>query len=191
MDRARDEIVLWDHSGNLRIDPERFDFYAGQLEKIKPVLSDFFREKALPRYYTDPIFAMTINEGLRDNIGVFRIMMSLSFYLTGLGGHSPTMSWLKVEHPKIMNAAHRAYEKSRKTAWSKEDKQSHHPPSLTTLKVFQESLGLSDEKLLELAEKYNVDIRELGNKSLPELVKIFDRIYEQEKSIFQKEGGRP
>lgn len=192
LDRARDEIILWDHAGNLRIDPERFDFYAEKLEKIKAELSSFFRQKALPRYYADPIFALTINESLRDNIGIFRIMMALNYDLTGLEGHGPTMSWLKVEHPKIMNAAHRAYEKSRKVAWDKDGNgdQNHRQPSLLVRQVFQESLGLSDEKLLELAKKYHIDPEDLEKKNLPELIKIFGWIYEQEQTPIQEKEGQ-
>lgn len=192
LDRAKDEIILFDHDANLRIDPERFDFYAEKLEKIKSELSDFFRKKALPEYYKDPIFAMTINENLRDDIGIFRILMALNYDLTGLGGHGPTMSWLKVEHPKIMNAAYRAYEKSRKAAWDKDKNQSRNQPSLMVLKIFQESFRLSDEKLLELANKYSIDPRDLEKKSLPELIKLFGWIYEQEKiqTLTQEKEGQ-
>ncbi|MEK7608396.1 MAG: hypothetical protein AAB495_02360 [Patescibacteria group bacterium] len=108
-EQVRDEVVRVDLEGNLIFDEEKFRSRLQELESIKSELLVFFQNKALPEFYSNPVWWMSMNQVRNDPNSVFRIMMANNYDLTILGGHEKTMLWLKIHEPEILEIADEAF----------------------------------------------------------------------------------
>ena len=167
-EQVRKEVVLFDYDGNLRIDTEKFDFYAAKLEEAKRELLAFFREKAIPQFYSDPTFWTSLGEKLQDKNAAIRIMMIQNYEPTILGGNEETAKWLDTRKYEIMNIAEESYKESGQP--SSGDKEGSVHQKFLSLAA---RLGYNQDDLLELAKKYRINVSDLNNKSEEELMRLF------------------
>lgn len=185
-DQAQKEIVVFNHDGhNLRIDPRKFNEYLGKLEEVKKELTHFFRTKALPEFYSDPVFWTSLHEKLQDKCGIFRIMMALNYDLTILDGRDKTKAWLELTKEERMEMAQRAFEESGRPSQEREDDSADSDSriiSLTFLELVRQTTGIDEKELMRLAKKYHLTERDLRGKSFSELMRLFRVIMTAEKS---------
>lgn len=186
-ERARNEVILWDHARNFRIDVDKFNENAEKLEIIKKELLWFFKEIAVPEYYGDPIYWTSVNDKLVDDIGVFRIMLSLHYNPTLLDGEEKTMKWLKTNESKIKEMALEAFRKSGKPGIliNEEDKK------LEQISVFMKRVwGIDEKTLRRLGERYGIRPEEFIGKDITEVLDIILYILEQENNQQERKEAR-
>lgn len=167
-EQVKKEVILYDYDGNLRIDAEKFNFYAAKLEEAKKELLKFFREKAIPQFYSDPTFWTSLGEKLQDKNAAIRIMMVQNYEPTILGGYEETAKWLDTRKSEILNIAAEAYKESGQP--SSGDKAGPVNQKFLGLAA---KLGYNQEDLLKLAKKYGINSSDLNDKSEEELTRLF------------------
>ncbi len=169
-DQAREEIVKMSLMGNLQIDEVKFREYSKMLDVVKAELAKFFNGKDGPitELYSDRVFWGGFHDKMGDKNAVFRVMLSLSYNPTMLGGEKPTMNWLEAHRDEINSWARESYAASGDSN-SGED---HKTMSFTALNLLAERLGFNkkgnftEKKILEFARQNNISLDDLLKSKL-------------------------
>lgn len=110
--RARNDVVLFNFIGRYRIDREKFQKHSREIEKIKKEMREFFLTKTLPAFYADPMFWSGLHERMQDDHLILKVTMAQHYNQTLLGGKVETARWLSEHKDEISRFAHDAYKKS-------------------------------------------------------------------------------
>lgn len=186
-DQARDEIFLFPHDGNLRVNRAKLNEHIEKLEKIKEVCRAFFREKVIPEFYSKPLVWTSIHEAMGDDKGIFRIMFALYFDSTLLGNHSETMRWCKTEEPRIKRAMYDAWTKRLRDLRAEDAKGGGL--STTAIHQLEQRFGISRQEALRLAQKHHLTQEQLQGLPLPDLLDLVGTILEKERDQQHSQGA--
>lgn len=178
-EQASSEVFLWNYGGNIKIDRAKFNQYSDKLADIKKEMLTFFREKAIPEFYSDPVGWTSLHEKLQDSRGVFRIMMALNYDPTILEGHAKTMVFLETNREKIKRMAHEAFLESGKP--SDEGEGDSNLISEISIRNLEKVFGMSREEMMSLARKHGIKPESLKDKSFPQMFKILLSVIEKER----------
>lgn len=117
--QARKEIIKLNLGGNIIIDEKKYREYFEKQEVIKKEFAERFPQ-ALEMYYSNPLWWSAFHEKLKDQVGVFKMLMAQNYDFTLLGGREKTMTRYYLKKETINEVA--------KEAWTElEDNSSGNP----------------------------------------------------------------
>lgn len=182
--QARKEIFGFEYDGiNRQLSEAKLVEYTAQIDRIKAVLSQHYREVALPEIYRHRLFWASLNNKLLDDRAVFRILAVKDFDLTGLGGHAKTMEWLQTHEPEIKEMFDKAFKESgKRDSLASLSSGNQKPRDMSSLRLFMNMTGLSEERIRELAKKHNLDLAKLAAMSEEEALDVILPILRAERN---------
>lgn len=188
-DRAREEIFLFQHDGNQRVNRAKLDEHLRTLEKIKAACREFFRTTLIPEFYARPQYWTSMNEAMGDDKGIFRIMFSLYFDSTLLNGHSETMRWCQTNEPLIRRAMYDAWQKRLRDIRG-EDEKSSLDMSGAVIRHLEQRYGITRIEAIRLADKYHITREQLQQLPLSDVFHLVEDILAKER-MSKGEGTVP
>ncbi|GEM_PF-3052972 len=147
-EQAEKEIFKFNEAGQIVIDEEKWNQYAAELDKVRPVLLKFFEEKAFPELYSKRLWWGAMHNILSDDNAWMRMIMANNFQLCGLGGCKETMLWLQARDEKIREWAKAAFEKSKKRQGGGDSMSDMRPPQFM-IDIYQNAFSEKGRKELE------------------------------------------
>lgn len=94
--------TLYFNPGEIKIsDPETFNAYWREAEKIKKEYQKIMLKRFLPELYANPFFYSCLNDDMLDQNGGFKLFFYAKNAFTLLGGPEKTQEWL-IEHESIL-----------------------------------------------------------------------------------------
>ena len=106
---AKRQIVRYNLAGSLVIDPIKWKEYSDKIDRTKRELSHAVRDRIIPEFYSDPLWWSSMHHKLRDENGLFWIMMAKYYRPTILGSARETAVWLSKYHDEIVGMAEEAF----------------------------------------------------------------------------------
>lgn len=178
--QARDEIVIYNLSGTLKIDEEKMRSYFQKLELVKKEWLNFFQTKGIPEYFSDPLHWATLHNKLQGWNDIFYIVMAINYNPTILGGEKETLTWLEANETKIKEIADRAYELSGKPLDPNEKDEgfSNSPKSLVdfySYRLTQEE----KQKIRSYFENHPEVVNEFSKMNLKEIINFLRGVLAQ------------
>src|SRR3989339_775171 len=92
---------------NIKItDPELFNEYWKETEKIKTNYREIILDRFLPEFYANPFFYACLNDDMQDKNGGYKLFFYAKNAFSLLGGPEKTQEWL-MENDNIINISYR------------------------------------------------------------------------------------
>lgn len=158
----------------LEINEAVFWKYENLIKRMKNELKQEIFLNILPEFYSDPLFWATVNERFNDDNAYFKIIMSMHYDPTLLGGHENTMKWLGQNSEKIKEMAEDAWRQTAEALKAENEEKEKETKFLKKMANIAKFLGISDEQIKFLAKKYEgLSPAEIKNKILDLLEKTF------------------
>jgi hypothetical protein len=180
-EQARDEIFMFPHDGNQRINRAKLNEHMQTLEKIKAACREFFRNTLIPEFYARPHYWTSMHDAMGDDKGVFRIMFALYFDSTLLGGHSETMRWCQTNEPLIKRAMYDAWQKRLRDVRA-EDEKNVRDVSSAAIRQLEQRYKINRADALRLAQKYHITKEQLQQLPLPDAFQLIEDILVRERA---------
>lgn len=153
--QAREEVVKRNLMGNLEVDAKKFNEYSQKLNVVKKEFLPAF-QKAIQKFYSDPIAWTALNDKTKDDNFVLKVVMASMYNPTLLGGEAPSVKWLKSNEPKINRMFDTAWEESGKPQGEQGSDEHRLSASMLMLNLVKDKYGITDSDVQKFLKLHKV-----------------------------------